>query len=223
MWDGIHMMCRTYGYNKDIRYLECFIFSCLVILPEECKNYLTSAKQWIDMNKLSRDYKPKWVIIEKEREASSEVNSSLFGWSVDLHLYLDNKYKFIDETNRMTGKKLSQKYDVKNLYKDVWGSTLWKVIHLAPLIIDDNNTIFKAHSYKALMSCLQIVLPCPVCRVHFKQNLPKIMIDDYIHSPTSLFAWSVAMHNEVNVSLNKRKYSIEEAKSLYINHNTTKK
>ena len=208
MWDGIHMMCKTYGYNKDIKYLECFIYSCLVIIPKPFDGYLSAAKKWIDKNKISRSYPPKW--------ATDEINSGLFSWSIDLHLYLDKKYKLVDEKERITGETLCAKYEVKNLFKDVWGPALWRVIHLAPLIIDDDDeTKFKTHSYKALMSCLQIVLPCPVCRVHFRKNLPKIMIDDYIHSPRGLFLWSVAMHNEVNSSLNKKIYTVDEALSLY--------
>ena len=210
MWDGIHMMCKTYGYNKDIKYLECYIFSCLVIIPRVMGDYLETAKKWIDENPLSRSYTtpPKW--------AEDEPNSSLFSWSVDLHLYLDKKYRLVGESSRISGDVLSKKYKVGNLFKDVWGPALWKVIHLAPLIIDNTETEFKTHAYKALVSCLQIVLPCPVCRIHFRKNLPKIMIDDYIHNPRSLFLWSVAMHNEVNSSLNKKVYTVEEALSIYV-------
>lgn len=208
MWDSIHMMCKTYGYNKDLKYLECFIYSCIVIIPNACEDYKVAAKKWIDKNNITRSYPTTW--------AKDEINSGLFSWSVDLHLYLDKKFKLVDEKSRITGETLCEKYAVQTLFKDVWGPALWKVIHLAPLIIDSTETELKTHSYKALMSCLQIVLPCPICRVHFRKNLPKIIIDDYIHSPRGLFLWSVAMHNEVNASLDKKIYTVDEALAIYI-------
>ncbi len=207
MWSGIHMMCKTYGYNKDIKYLECFIFSLFVLLPEACSVYTDAAKKWIDSNGVSR--------LHPKKYATDEPNSSLFSWSIDLHLYLDKQYKLVNESTRLTSDILVEKYAVSKLFKDVWGPVLWKVIHTAPLIIDSTDTKLKTHAYKAMVSCLQIVLPCPVCRVHFKTNLPKIPIDDYIYNAKALFIWSVSMHNEVNTSLKKKEYSVSDALALY--------
>ena len=208
MWHGIHMMCKTYGYNKDVKYLEAFIFSCFLILPESCSDYIETAKKWINRNDLSRDYPSKYAL--------EDPNSGLFSWSVDLHVYLDTRYTKKSDEKMIDLDELKCSYNVDGLFKDIWGPVIWKIIHLAPLIIENTQNIkFKSYVYKALVSSLQNVIPCPVCRMHLKKHLPKIPIDKYIHSPMGLFMWSVSIHNKVNLSLKKKVYTVDDALRLY--------
>lgn len=50
-----------------------------------------------------------------------------------------------------------------------------------------------------------------MCRVHFAEVLAKIPLEPALASGPELFSWSVAAHNEVNMSIGKPIYSVEEA------------
>jgi hypothetical protein len=67
-------------------------------------------------------------------------------------------------------------YDPDKLSKDDWGNSLWFIIHVSALYgTGDMYDIFE--NYKAMLSCLQYLLPCPKCRQHLIDNLSLIDID----------------------------------------------
>jgi hypothetical protein len=50
-----------------------------------------------------------------------------------------------------------------------------------------------------------------MCRIHFAEVLEKNPIELALQSGPDLFKWSVAVHNEVNISIGKPVYTVEEA------------
>lgn len=104
----------------------------------------------------------------------------------------------------------------------VWGPDFWRSIHLAALAYPTDPTPEEAATYRAFFISLGGVLPCPSCRVHYQQHLDKLPIDPYLQpgpsapAPTSLFAWTVAVHNEVNMHTGKRPWALDEAFATYM-------
>jgi hypothetical protein len=95
---------------------------------------------------------------------------------------------------------------------DVWGPAGWKFLHFIALAYPENPTEEDKYKYKTFFTLLQDVLPCSLCREHYKQNLVKHPLDDdSLLTTDSLLHWTIDMHNEVNISNNKKSLSYEEA------------
>jgi hypothetical protein len=119
-------------------------------------------------------------------------------------------------------------YNPDMLTKDEWGNSFWFVIHTTALYgfgesldTSDNqhigNTLNKlVFHYKAMLSCLQYVLPCPKCRNHLHENLKLLDLNAYTTSRLKLFEFSVKLHNIVNKSLSKKELNIDEVLNIYI-------
>lgn len=93
----------------------------------------------------------------------------------------------------------------------IWGPTAWATIHLiclgAPDVLEADQL-----SYKKFFDALPYVLPCEKCRKHLIQHLEKHPMDAALAGGKStLFAWSVDLHNEVNVMLGKPTMSVQDA------------
>jgi hypothetical protein len=100
------------------------------------------------------------------------------------------------------------------LSKEEWGNSLWFVMHVSALYgTGDIYSIFE--NYKAMLSCMQYILPCPKCREHLINNLAYIDIDNCGGDRMALFRCSFDLHNIVNESLGKRQPSFQEALGYY--------
>lgn len=77
-----------------------------------------------------------------------------------------------------------------------YGPKFWHVIHTFAIMYKPE----KHHSYLTFILSLRELIPCPRCRRHFKEHLPKIEILDYLGSKDSIFMWTYLIHDEVNVS-----------------------
>lgn len=93
----------------------------------------------------------------------------------------------------------------------IWGPSAWATIHMICLGAPD---VLEAHqlSYKKFFDALPYVLPCEKCRKHLVQHLEKHPMDAALAGgKSSLFAWSVDLHNAVNEMLGKPKISVADA------------
>ena len=93
----------------------------------------------------------------------------------------------------------------------IWGPSAWATIHLiclgAPEVLQADQL-----SYKKFFDALPYVLPCEKCRKHLIQHLEKNPMDAALAGGRStLFAWSVELHNAVNEMLSKPKMSVADA------------
>jgi len=95
-----------------------------------------------------------------------------------------------------------------------WGNRQWYWYHIisytAPLQIE--QPIQKI--YIELLYYMTKLLPCPKCYNHFKEHVRKYPINFTTRS--NMIKWFIDMHNEVNLSLNKKIYSLEEVDDIYL-------
>lgn len=47
------------------------------------------------------------------------------------------------------------------------------------------------------------LIPCPICREHYKEHLKKLPLSPHLDRRDDLFRWTVQLHNEVNQMLGK--------------------
>lgn len=96
---------------------------------------------------------------------------------------------------------------------NVWGPPFWFTIHVTALAYPKNPSYADKKAAKEFYESLQFLLPCPVCREHLKVHLVKYPITPHLDRREDLFKWTVMLHNEVNVSLNKATFTELEALS----------
>ena len=135
------------------------------------------------------------------------------------HTLLQWSYQFYNYFNRqMFGREIGYNdfikiYNRDNIKLSFWSHPCWKMIHYYPSIYNGREE--QALSYKAFMSCLQFLVPCPKCRDHLKTNLSDHPIDQYFSSASDLFTWSYILHQLVSSQLGKKGISLSEARILY--------
>ena len=97
----------------------------------------------------------------------------------------------------------------------VWGPHFWFALHS----ITFNYPFYPSSShkshYKTFFESIQFVLPCSVCQEHYKQHWQKYPIEPALESRAALVEWLVELHNAVNESLGKRRWSLAEAVAHY--------
>ena len=102
-----------------------------------------------------------------------------------------------------------------------WGKEGWKFIHWVALTYPSQPTQEDKKNYLKFFESLQDVLPCPICAVHFKQNMKDHPIQ--MGSNRELFNWTVDIHNMVNKQNGKKILTYDEAFSELTKENKTKK
>jgi hypothetical protein len=96
---------------------------------------------------------------------------------------------------------------------EVWGPPFWFVIHITALAYPQKPTYADKKAAKEFFESLSFLLPCPICKTHLKTHLRKHPITPHLDRRDDLFKYTVILHNEVNISLNKPTYT--ELEALY--------
>ena len=98
-----------------------------------------------------------------------------------------------------------------------WGTHVWYSIHLIAFGYPNAPTLENKRQYHAFYNQLAFVLPCQMCRDHYteilRSKLPLTM--EHLRSRDTLFAWTVAVHNIVNVDLGKPTMPLARAGAFY--------
>jgi hypothetical protein len=84
---------------------------------------------------------------------------------------------------------------------EIWGPALWGAIHMACLT---------GTATAEFMNAIADVIPCPSCGTHFSQLLMEFPFPDGGDAST-LFQWSVNVHNKVNARIGKPVFTVEQA------------
>ncbi len=100
----------------------------------------------------------------------------------------------------------------------IWGPPAWFFLHTMMLNYPYKPSIQQKNDLKFFLINLGGVLPCPICRIHYKNHLQKFPIDNAIESKDSAFKWLVDVHNSVNRQLGKSEMSIDNAYLKYRGH-----
>ena len=97
----------------------------------------------------------------------------------------------------------------------VWGPFFWHTIHIVAIGYPKNPTYTDKKCAKEFYESLAFLLPCAVCREHYKEHVSKNPLTPFLDSRTDLIKWTVAIHNKVNLSLGKKEWSLEEVLAYY--------
>lgn len=107
---------------------------------------------------------------------------------------------------------------------NIWGSHAWLFLHTITLNYPEEPNDFDKKQYKDFFENLSHVIPCEICKNHYKKNIKIYPID--LESRESLTRWLHKLHNLVNVKNGKEEYPydkfIEKYSDLYSNNKTSK-
>lgn len=92
----------------------------------------------------------------------------------------------------------------------IWGPIFWSTLHIASLAYSDTPSDRQRMNMKNFYESLVDVIPCPICRRHYEENLKTISLDEALKTRMGLVRWVWEMHNKVNVQLGKREFTFEE-------------
>ena len=97
----------------------------------------------------------------------------------------------------------------------VWGPFFWHTIHIVALGYPKNPTYTDKKCAKEFYESLAYLIPCPVCREHYKEHLISKPISTFLDSRTDIIKWTIDIHNSVNKTLGKSEWTLEEVLLYY--------
>lgn len=97
-----------------------------------------------------------------------------------------------------------------------WGPYFWGTLHIAclaapPVLSDEHKAAFRN-----LIESFTLVLPCPMCQMHFREVLDMYPLDESLNTGADLFTWSVTVHNVVNAKIGKPQVSLKDAVQYWV-------
>jgi hypothetical protein len=92
----------------------------------------------------------------------------------------------------------------------IWGPIFWSTLHIASLAYSDKPSERQKRNMRNFYESMVDVLPCPICRQHYEDNLKELPLDDALNSRMDLVIWVWNMHNKINLQLGKREFTFGE-------------
>lgn len=99
----------------------------------------------------------------------------------------------------------------------VWGPHMWNTLHYVALGYPDNPSIIDKNQYADFFMSLHKVIPCITCAKHYQEMVQSLSVVPFLESQSSLFEWTVKIHNLVNKRLGKPEVTVEKALEM-LNH-----
>jgi len=98
-----------------------------------------------------------------------------------------------------------------------WGCGLWKVLHLKSFQYPEIASPIFIEGMKNFILGLPYILPCETCFNHCLEKVTEVkdQLNDICSGRDKLSHFFVDFHNSVNIRLNKRIYTYDEAKQMY--------
>lgn len=98
---------------------------------------------------------------------------------------------------------------------NVWGPFFWNTFHIAALGYPESPSYTEKKAAKELFESMQFLIPCAICREHYKNHLAENPITPFLDRRSDLFKWTVLLHNKVNGKLNKKEWTEHEVMTYY--------
>ena len=100
---------------------------------------------------------------------------------------------------------------------EVWGPPAWTFLHSITINYPHNPTQEEKTQYFNFFDNLKNVLPCCICKEHYKRYLEEYPLLDNIDSKDKLIRWLINIHNKINVMNGKKEWTFQEVIHHYDN------
>lgn len=101
----------------------------------------------------------------------------------------------------------------------LWGPLAWHFLHCTSLTAPEK---IKTDAYYTLFISLGDILPCTVCRDHYKTHLERLPVKKSCGGRKQLSLWLFNLHNIVNKTLDKPTIPADKCVKLYIQNSRIK-
>jgi hypothetical protein len=102
-----------------------------------------------------------------------------------------------------------------HLPPSVWGPFFWHTMHISALGYPTKPTYAHKKAAKEFFESLLFLIPCPVCREHYGEFMKNMPVTPFLDRREDLFKWTIELHNRVNQSLGKPRYTEMESIEFY--------
>jgi hypothetical protein len=92
----------------------------------------------------------------------------------------------------------------------VWGPVFWTTMHIVSLGYPRTPTEDEKAAASNFYNSLAYMIPCPICKEHYRHFLETDPVDDALNSRDELITWVFNLHNKVNEKLSKKQVTWEE-------------
>ena len=92
-----------------------------------------------------------------------------------------------------------------------WGPKFWYTIHCIAFHYPNNPTEEEKKNAFNFFTSLSYLIPCSKCKIHYQSNLNLEELKSSLDSTMSLFAYTVKLHNNVNILNNKPTLTVQQA------------
>ena len=99
----------------------------------------------------------------------------------------------------------------------IWGPPFWFTLHTISLNYPTNPSYVVRQQHLLFFESLKTILPCSICRNHYKDFLKNQPIAPFLDNKQSLKRWVLDCHNNVNKLNNKKIWSLKEMENYYDN------
>ena len=98
--------------------------------------------------------------------------------------------------------------------KEFWGPLIWGTMH--SLAVTYSPSQANKRAFIDFLNSLLFLLPCKDCRKHFIDSVSTNPItEDTLSDTKKVFAWTVNIHNMVNLRLGKPIWNISDAERYW--------
>jgi hypothetical protein len=102
-----------------------------------------------------------------------------------------------------------------HLPPEVWGPIFWCTLHIVSLAYPTEPTYAEKRAAKDFFNSFTQLLPCPVCKEHFREVIAMLPVDTWLDNRASVTEWVWMLHNRVNARLGKREITMSEFHEAY--------
>jgi len=97
----------------------------------------------------------------------------------------------------------------------VWGPFFWHTMHIVAIGYSKHPTYTDKKCAKEFFESLAFLIPCSICREHYKEHLSTKPITPFLDSREDLLKWTIDIHNKVNKVTNKPQWTEKEVLAYY--------
>jgi hypothetical protein len=97
----------------------------------------------------------------------------------------------------------------------IWGPPAWTFLHSITITYPHKPSVNQQKQYFEFFDNLKNVLPCEICKEHYRIHLKEYPLKEHLNTKTSLIKWLINIHNKINVQHGKREWTYDEVIEHY--------
>ena len=97
----------------------------------------------------------------------------------------------------------------------VWGPFFWHTIHITAMGYSKTPSYADKKAAKEFYESLAYLIPCPLCKDHYREHLSNHPLTPFLDSRTDLIKWTIMLHNHANKITGKPAWTLEEVLAYY--------